>query len=92
MMSPSLDRTMRKPSRALGYNVFTFCSKSSVTHAKGLGGPEKEKLFYFPVNHFLHEYSCYAPPTMIFACFDSLSPSQQFFSYVGMGLPGLNQY
>ena len=24
--------------------------------------------------------------------FDSLWPSQQFFSYVGMGLPGLNQY
>ena len=24
--------------------------------------------------------------------FDSLRPSQQFFSYVGMGLPGLNQY
>ena len=25
-------------------------------------------------------------------CVDSLRPSQQFFSYVGMGLPGLNQY
>ena len=24
--------------------------------------------------------------------FDSLCPSQQFFSYVGTGLPGLNQY
>ena len=24
--------------------------------------------------------------------FDSLHPSQQFFSYVGMGLPGLNHY
>ena len=27
-----------------------------------------------------------------FVWFDSLHPSQQFFSYVGMGLPGLNQY
>ena len=26
-----------------------------------------------------------------FVSFDSLRPSQQFFSYVGMGLPGLNQ-
>ena len=24
--------------------------------------------------------------------FDSLRPSQQFFSYLGMGLPGKNQY
>ena len=24
--------------------------------------------------------------------FDSLRPSQQFFSHVGTGLPGLNQY
>ena len=29
----------------------------------------------------------------MFVCwFDSLRPSQQFFSYVGMGLPGLKQY
>ena len=27
-----------------------------------------------------------------FVWFDSLRPSQQFFSYVRMGLPGLNQY
>ena len=27
-----------------------------------------------------------------FVSFDSLCSSQQFFSYVGMGLPGLNQY
>ena len=27
-----------------------------------------------------------------FVCFDSLHPSKQFFSHVGMGLPGLNQY
>ena len=26
-----------------------------------------------------------------FFLFDSLHPSQQFFNYVGMGLPGLNQ-
>ena len=24
--------------------------------------------------------------------FDSIGPSQQFFSYVGMGIPGLNLY
>ena len=29
---------------------------------------------------------------VIFVCFDSLCPSQEFFSYVGTGLPGLNQY
>ena len=30
---------------------------------------------------------------VIFFCsFDSLRPSQQFFSYVEMGLPGLDQY
>ena len=28
----------------------------------------------------------------LFVWLDSLCPSQQFFSYVGMGLPGLNQY
>ena len=28
----------------------------------------------------------------LFVLFDSLHPSQQFFSYVGTGLPGLNQY
>ena len=27
-----------------------------------------------------------------FFVFDSLRPSQHFFSYVGTGLPGLNQY
>ena len=27
-----------------------------------------------------------------FLLFDALCPSQQFFSYVGMSLPGLNQY
>ena len=35
-------------------------------------------------------------PVQLFACmiiwFDSLGPSQQFFSYVGTGLPRLNQY
>ena len=29
---------------------------------------------------------------LYFYFFDSLCPSQQFFSYVGRGLPGLNQY
>ena len=29
---------------------------------------------------------------MFFVWFDSLHPSQQYFSYVGTGLPGLNQY
>ena len=29
---------------------------------------------------------------LIFVWFDFLHPSQQFSSYVGMGLPGLNQY
>ena len=29
---------------------------------------------------------------ILLVCFDSLCPSQQFFSYVGTGLPGLNQY
>ena len=29
---------------------------------------------------------------LFFFLFESLHPSQQFFSYVGMGLPGLNQY
>ena len=28
----------------------------------------------------------------VFFLFDSLHPSQQFFSYVAMGLPGLDQY
>ena len=27
-----------------------------------------------------------------YVCFDSLLPSQQFFSHVGKGLPGLKQY
>ena len=29
---------------------------------------------------------------LLFICFDSLHPSQQFFSHVGTSLPGLNQY
>ena len=28
---------------------------------------------------------------VMFVGFDSIHPSQQFFSYVGTGLPGLNQ-
>ena len=28
----------------------------------------------------------------LFVCFDSLHPSQQFFSHVETGLPGLKQY
>ena len=31
-------------------------------------------------------------PMLCFVLFDSLCPSKQFFSYVGMGLPGLNLY
>ena len=30
-------------------------------------------------------------PRFLFVPFDSLCPSQQFFSHAGMGLPGLNQ-
>ena len=29
---------------------------------------------------------------ILFVCFDALCPSQQIFSHVEMGLPGLNQY
>ena len=29
---------------------------------------------------------------LMLSAFDSLCPSQQFFSYVETGLPGLNQY
>ena len=36
--------------------------------------------------------SCFSLLDVLFVSFDSLQPSQQFFSYVGMGLPGLNQY
>ena len=32
------------------------------------------------------------PTPAAFVCFDSLCPSQQFFNYVEMGLPGLNQF
>ena len=37
--------------------------------------------FIIPINIFCH-----------FVRFDSLRPSHHFFSYVGTGLPGLNQY
>ena len=30
--------------------------------------------------------------SILLVLFDSLHPSQQFFSYNGTGLPGLNQY
>ena len=33
-----------------------------------------------------------AAATDLFVWIDYLPPSQQFFSYFGMGLPGLNQY
>ena len=32
------------------------------------------------------------PGYILRVCVDSLRPSRQFFSYVGMALPGLNQY
>ena len=38
-------------------------------------------------NHLKHKLRI-----CLFVWFDSLLPSQQFFSYVGTGLPGLNQY
>ena len=34
----------------------------------------------------------FAGALKVFVCFDSLRPSQQFFSHVSMSLPGLNQY
>ena len=37
------------------------------------------------------KYSIYEVLLIIFVLFDSLSPSQQFFCYVGTGLPVLNE-
>ena len=33
-----------------------------------------------------------SPSHSVFVCVDSLHPSQELFTYVGTGLPGLNQY
>ena len=44
---------------------------------------------YFSVA-VLHMF--YGMLLFLFVCFNSLCPSQQFFSYVGTGLPRLNQY
>ena len=51
-------------------------------------------ILYFPVNIIFQscrEESSWVEP-VLFVWFDSLCPSQQSFSYVGRGLPGLNQY
>ena len=44
------------------------------------------------VKHSATLLTCIKLPFCLFVLFDSLCPSQQFFSYVGMGLPGLKQY
>ena len=38
----------------------------------------------------LEDFVCF--DSYVFVCFDSLHPCQQFFSHVGTGLSGLNQY
>ena len=38
------------------------------------------------------QYFNFVPENNLFVFFCFLCPSQQFFSHVGMGLPGLNQY
>ena len=43
-------------------------------------------VYHFP-RHLVPQSS-----NKVLVCFDSLRPSQQFFRYVGMGLPELNQY
>ena len=40
----------------------------------------------------LHVISPDANHQLLFCLFDSLNPSQHFFSHDGMGIPGLNQY
>ena len=40
----------------------------------------------------LHILTSALVTSCILFCFDSLRPSQQFFSYVWTGLQGLNQY
>ena len=45
-----------------------------------------------PVAKISNLIGCLNLPVTFFFLFDSLRPSQQSFSYVGMGLLGLNQY
>ena len=39
-----------------------------------------------------HGHCHFGDQYLLFVWFDSLHPSQQFFSHLEMGLPGLNQY
>ena len=52
----------------------------------------KIKLILFERRELENHYFLMACSSIWFVLFDSLRPSQQFFSYVGMDLPGLNQY
>ena len=47
---------------------------------------------HYSVTSFLKKYFNSLLNSLFFVCFDSLRPSQQSFSYVRTGLPGLNQY
>ena len=42
--------------------------------------------------HKVKKYSLLISNISLLVCFDSLHPSQQFFSHVGTGLPCLGQY
>ena len=42
--------------------------------------------------HWNMKYRPRSPSHSVFVCVDSLHLRQEFFSYVGTGLPGLNQY
>ena len=58
--------------------------------------PQNPEFRKNPVNFHLCNYRTHKvtlyPVELLFVLFDSLHPSQQFFSNVGTGLPGLNQY
>ena len=70
--------------------IFNFCANRFVVKFK----------LMFHYAHYMNTYTVFTINLVhyfcffinIFGCFDSLHPSQQLFSHVGMGLPGLDQY
>ena len=72
----------------LGKFVFTFRVKRF--HIYGALLHLALKVFTFTGPYYIFTFR--GATSLIFVCFASLHHSQQFFSYVGTGLPLLNKY
>ena len=57
---------------------------------------QRIRISFYQNNHIMYSMYMFVDNNItgeyLFVLFDSLRPSQHFFSYVGTGLHGLNQY